>query len=261
MVTKTPPHAATRSSRQQAIHLRKSAFACLLALGVCYVLFVWTTGGRVLDEWIGLSTSDVAVQPNRSGFAQAVLAWSGDPLVLAGLLVVVALVGAVSGRLGPGLLGIAIVGGSVVGARLLKLILIRPDLGIEASTTHNSFPSGHVAAAAGLVLAALYAMPTRARWWCAIPGAVAVSTVGAATVAVGWHRPSDVLGGVLTATALCLLTAACSHAWACRSLPGEHCDTQRYVSDPVDRGRPGRPRRSRTGAEQTGTRRARGRVR
>lgn len=258
VVTERPPRAAMRSSRQQAVHLRNIALACLLALGVCYVLFIWTTGGRLLDQWMSPPASPAADRP---GPAHAVLWWFGDPLVLGGLLVAVLLIGAVSGRLPAGVLGVVIVGGSVVGARLLKLVLIRPDLGAGDPTTHNSFPSGHVAAVAGLVLAALYAMPPGARRWCVLPGTIAVSTVGAATVVAGWHRPSDVLGGVLTAAAVCLLTAACRQAWACRKEPGEHCGTQRHVSDPADRGRPGREGRARTGPDQTGARRARGGIR
>ncbi|WP_165947328.1 phosphatase PAP2 family protein, partial [Micromonospora sp. 15K316] len=107
-----------------------------------------------------------------------------------------------------GLLGTALVVAAVLGAGVAKKVIVRPDLAVETSTTHNSFPSGHVAAAMALLLAVLLVLPASARWWFALPGATGVSTVAAATMIAGWHRFSDVVGAVLLAAALSCLAAA-----------------------------------------------------
>lgn len=217
----SPPRGVTRISSsvpapqpgrtpwQHVFSLLAAAFACLLGLGASCALFIWTADGQLLDQRFQRPTAGLLAEDGMLGYARTVLAWLGEPSVLVGLLVVVVLVGAASGRIGAGLLGVVVVGGSAIGARMLKLVLSRPDLGLDDSTTHNSFPSGHVAVAAGLVFAVLLAMPACARWWCAIPGLAAVSVVGVATVLTGWHRPSDVIGGVLLAATLCFLAAAC----------------------------------------------------
>ncbi|MEO6996695.1 MAG: phosphatase PAP2 family protein, partial [Terracoccus sp.] len=63
----------------------------------------------------------------------------------------------------------------------------------------GSFPSGHVAVTTGLVLAVLTVAGPRLMkvlWW---PAVVLPAVVAVATIAVGWHRPSDAIGGVLAA--------------------------------------------------------------
>jgi hypothetical protein len=109
---------------------------------------------------------------------------------------------------------------SAAGSTVLKLAIPRPDLGVAGSTVHNSFPSGHVAAATGLVLAFLLVVPARARWWLAAPGAVVVSAVAAATMIADWHRFSDALGAVALASMMCCLAAAALALWpGARSVP------------------------------------------
>lgn len=177
----------------------------LLALVATCALFVWTPFGQQLDQHL----FDRADRGSAAlSWATSLLAVVGDPLVLVGLLAAVVAVGALGGRLRPALAGAAAFAATVAGARLLKVLLPRPDLDVAGSTTHNSFPSGHVAAAAGLLVAVLLTLPPRARWWCAVPGAVGVAAVGAATVVAGWHRLSDVVGAVLWAAA-----CGCAASW------------------------------------------------
>ncbi|WP_160148799.1 phosphatase PAP2 family protein [Amycolatopsis alkalitolerans] len=181
------------------------AVACLLALVLTCVVFVWTPGGQRLDQRF------LPERPRSEvlfGLARHVLAYLGDTVVLAGLVAGVFVVGALTGRIRGALAGTAVIGCSLAGAQLLKLLVSRPDLDVGGSTTHNSFPSGHVAVAAAVVLAFLLVLPARARWWCAVPGAAAVAVVAAATMIVGWHRLSDTLGAVFLATALACFAAA-----------------------------------------------------
>ncbi|WP_216213983.1 phosphatase PAP2 family protein [Amycolatopsis aidingensis] len=221
--------------RGRAGRLLVGALACLLALGLTCLVFVWTRGGQQLEQELlpgwrpgsGRGQQAALLEP-----ARVVLSFAGDPVVLGALLGLALLVGALSGRWRAGLAGAGLFLASVSAARLLKLVVPRPDLGVAGSTTHNSFPSGHVAAAMSLLLVFLFVSPARARWWLAVPGMAGVAMVGAATMIAGWHRLSDVLGSVLLATALACLLAAALVASAGRRVLGAG-----------DRGRSGRPGR------------------
>ncbi len=63
----------------------------------------------------------------------------------------------------------------------------------------GSFPSGHVAVTTALVLAVLSVAGPRLMRVLWFPAVVLPAVAAAATIAVGWHRPSDAIGGVLTA--------------------------------------------------------------
>lgn len=97
------------------------------------------------------------------------------------------------------------IGGAVVGAvlsaELLKRVLPFDPMPTRAGevVTSGSFPSGHSAIAAAIALAVAATVgPRVARLWWG-PLVAWVSLVAAATVAAGWHRPSDAVGGVLLA--------------------------------------------------------------
>ncbi|AVT37873.1 hypothetical protein C6W10_17040 [Plantactinospora sp. BB1] len=214
----TPPGPPARSdrrpapaAREPARRLRRAALGYLLAFVLTAVGFVGTGAGQLLDGTLlpraerggGYEQPTELVEP-----ARAVLAWFGDPAVLGLLLVAVLLLGLLGRRPWAGVVGVGLVGASVVVAGVAKQVILRPELGVADSTTHNSFPSGHVAAAMALLLAVLLVLPAPARGWCAAPGAVGVCTVAACTMIAGWHRFSDVLGGVLLAAALFCLAAA-----------------------------------------------------
>jgi hypothetical protein len=91
--------------------------------------------------------------------------------------------------------------GAVLSAELLKRVLPFDPMPTRAgeAVTSGSFPSGHSAIAAALALAVAATVgPRVARLWWG-PLVAWVSLVAAATVAAGWHRPSDAVGGVLLA--------------------------------------------------------------
>lgn len=207
-----------RSTSKRVGWLLGAASGLLLVLGSTCAAFVWTPIGQRVDQRF-LPRAPGGIDNRASVLyapAHAVLSTLGNPTVLAVLLAAVVLVGVVSGRGTAGLLGVGVVGASIVAAGLLKQLVHRPELGVAGSTTHNSFPSGHVAAASGLVFAVLLALPRGARRWCAVPGAAGVSLVAAATMITGWHRLSDVIGGVLLAALLGCLAAAGRRAVAGR---------------------------------------------
>jgi membrane-associated phospholipid phosphatase len=188
-----------------------AALGYLTLLGMACVMFVWTRGGQQLDGVFVPRAERGGSYQQRTALAEpalAVLSFVGDTVILATLLLAVLVVGALTRRLWAGVAGVAIVLCSVGAARILKALLWRPDLNVPGSTTHNSFPSGHVSAAMALLLAFLLVVPPWARWWLAVPGAAAVSAVASATMIMGWHRFSDTAGGILLASALCCVGAA-----------------------------------------------------
>jgi len=93
---------------------------------------------------------------------------------------------------------IGIVGASataIVASQLLKLrVLERPQL-LELDID-NTFPSGHMTAFTVCTAALVWAVPTVLRAYSALGGAALLSVVSWQLLAYGWHRPSDVLGGI-----------------------------------------------------------------
>jgi membrane-associated phospholipid phosphatase len=71
-----------------------------------------------------------------------------------------------------------------------------------------SWPSGHSTAAMALALCAILAAPAGFRALAAIAGLGLAFGVGLAVVMIGWHYPSDVLGGYLIAGAGACVGAA-----------------------------------------------------
>jgi undecaprenyl-diphosphatase len=92
------------------------------------------------------------------------------------------------------------VGGALVASTLIKEVVRRPSLGDQSGF---SFPSGNAAATAAAVLALVCMLPSaRQRLTVALVGAAAVPVYGFALVLIGWHYPSDVVGGWSLAVAL-----------------------------------------------------------
>ena len=92
---------------------------------------------------------------------------------------------------------------------LLKLYGRRPSIGVPSAfgDGFNTLPSGHAAAAASLGMALLLVVPPGWRSWTALGGAAATAFVAWATVAAGWHHPSD-------GAAACLVVGAWTAAFA-----------------------------------------------
>ncbi|MFN7151425.1 MAG: phosphatase PAP2 family protein, partial [Microthrixaceae bacterium] len=102
-----------------------------------------------------------------------------------------------------GLVAVASIAATVLGARLLKLLLPRPELSELANATHdNTFPSGHSAAIMATALALLSVGGDAFRRTMLPLAVVGVVGYSAAMVGSGWHRPSDVGGGLMLAVAV-----------------------------------------------------------
>ena len=174
-----------------------------LAFAFTYGAFVLTAAGqRVENAIVGDAQSGRLAAP---GFSAGTLAGLDvRQWVYAGLLAVIVI--AVAGRRpAAGAAAVGLVAVSLAGAQYLKLTgLTRPALDTGGGVAHhNSFPSGHVCVAMAVLLAIAMVLPRRARSWATTAGAVGVGWVAYATVALGWHRPSDAIGGSLLVAGVC----------------------------------------------------------
>jgi membrane-associated phospholipid phosphatase len=108
--------------------------------------------------------------------------------------------------------------GSAATTQLLKPAIAHPRFDGFVVSLHGhavnpyipapAFPSGHATAAMAIALAALIVVPRALRPLTAACGAVFALTIGCTIVALGWHFPSDIVGGYLVATAWGLATLA-----------------------------------------------------
>jgi membrane-associated phospholipid phosphatase len=104
-----------------------------------------------------------------------------------------------------------LVGGNVT-TQLLKPLLAEPrtaaHLAGVSGVSAASWPSGHATAAMALALACVLVAPARLRPFVAALGAGFAVAVSYSFLALGWHYPSDVLGGFLVAATWALLVVA-----------------------------------------------------
>lgn len=84
---------------------------------------------------------------------------------------------------------------AIVASQLLKQqLLTRPAL-FELDLP-NTFPSGHITVFTVLTAALIWAVPARGRAIVTLGCAALLGAAGWQLLAFGWHRPSDVFGGV-----------------------------------------------------------------
>jgi len=168
-----------------------TAVALAVLLAGSYLFFVQGYMGQLIDE----QARSGAELGSASGAASALL--DAVPLLSAGMVVVAVVIGLLRRKGVATVVALAVVAGANLSSQLLKHeLLSRPDNGATGSW-HNSFPSGHTTVFVSAVFALFLVCAPRVRALVAAAGAVAIFAVGALLVASGWHRPSDVVGGVL----------------------------------------------------------------
>lgn len=183
-----------------ATHERSGRPACppgLLLAGAAGLLLTWLYRWAVLSPagraWDQAAMEQAAVPVSEARWAAALLDLISPDLVVLAAAVTGLLAFAVRGVLA-GLAAVAVAGSTALGAVVLKNALTRPDL-----LGANSFPSGHVAAVAGVAAALVLAAPPTWRPLLLVGGGLAVALTGTAVVQLQWHRPSDVLAAGLLA--------------------------------------------------------------
>lgn len=104
----------------------------------------------------------------------------------------------------------AVVLGTTVTAVVLQAGLHRPALGVGQL---NSFPSKTVAAFTAVAIAICAVMPRRTLPVIAPTALTVVAVVSVSVVCLLWHRPSDVIAGLLSAVVIAALVECVLPVW------------------------------------------------
>ena len=165
--------------------------------------FVQTRHGQLLDT-VALTGNTIG-QTRVQGLVDTVLtAITAASLVLA--TTVVGFIALARRRIAVAVGAIVLIVGANATAQLAKVLINRPNLGVDVqrAAAGNSMPSGHAAIAASVAVALVLVLPAGARGISAVLGALFAALAGTATLSAGWHRPSDAVAALLIVG-----------AWAC----------------------------------------------
>jgi membrane-associated phospholipid phosphatase len=175
---------------------------CVAALAVlCAAAYAIGPVGR-LDRTILLHLDRPYGSSARGFFDAVAQLGSLGPLLIG--LGAICLLGWRLGRRREVYAALAVAAGANLTTQILKQALAHSrghELGGFELPWATSFPSGHTTAAATLAAALFLVVPPRHRGLAALAGAAYALAVGLAVVAIGWHFPSDVLGGLLVVAA------------------------------------------------------------
>jgi membrane-associated phospholipid phosphatase len=169
------------------------AVVAAAGIGVTWRVFVGTEHGQAVDQ---ASLDGAHIGQNRLWeVAEPVLDVVSVGFIAAAV-VACAVIAFVRRRWGLALVAAGVLAGANVTTRVLKYwVLDRPDLGYGPD--FNTLPSGHTTAAASVAVAVLLVVPPRVRPWAAVLGAAYAAATGVSTLIGQWHRPSDVVAGLL----------------------------------------------------------------
>jgi len=186
----------------------------LAVVSACGALVVWFAAFHVA----GLRTLDAVAMQTFTGVARAPLEPSirgvarfADPEWFAAGGALLTAVALLRRRWLMAAVAPAILLGANATTQLLKPALADPRMldvhGVQ-TIYHGSWPSGHATASMSIALCLVLVVGPRLRPLAAVIGAGYAIAVGYALVALGYHLPSDVLGGYLVAATFTLLGAA-----------------------------------------------------
>jgi membrane-associated phospholipid phosphatase len=183
------------------------AAACVVVGLVTYVASVHA--GVLQRADVRVLSGFRSIVDARSWRAASTLSHVFDPVSFLLLARLVAFVGVARERPRLALAAVVAMVGANLTTQLLKSALAseRPLLVGSPVGTH-AWPSGHSTAAMSLALALVLVSPARLRPYVAAAGGLLAAGVGYSVLLLGWHYPSDVLGGYLMAGAWTCLVAA-----------------------------------------------------
>ena len=177
-----------------------ACLACALAL-VVLALAAYSFGP--LERFDARALVGFSLQlETRSYRAAEKIAGLADPLPLLAMLVAVCAFALALGRRREALAAAAVVAGANLTTQALKVLLAHPRYQPYVEFHQpwsNAFPSGHMTAAASIAVALMLAAPRGVWPLAAATGVVFAGLVGISVIALEWHYPSDVLGGILVA--------------------------------------------------------------
>lgn len=187
-----------------ARNLKAPLAACLACVAAFIVLAALVHGVEAVQQRDAALLSRVVEPGTHTDSLAAGLAKLGDPTPLALMLAVACGIALARRQPRHAAAAVILVVGANLTTQLLKLALAHPRVQAALGSDQldpNTFPSGHATAAASIAIAFLFVVPSEWRPLAAAFGAGLVAIVGWAVVALAWHYPSDVLGGVVVASA------------------------------------------------------------
>ena len=196
----------------------------LAGAGACVLAFLVLLGLAYGSDWARwVDAASLQGFLGLQGPTSSPIAWRvaqfGDPLEVGVIGGVLALIAAARGRPRTSVFVLVLLAVTSVSSQLLKALLAYPRHDPELGTTFvrpEAFPSGHATASMALAIALLVVLPRRLRPAGALVGAGFTIGVSFSIVALGWHFPSDVVGGYLLATGWALVLLAALRALQAR---------------------------------------------
>lgn len=192
------PRSMTFSSPAQQfatrVRTKRAVLATISALTVAALWFlaVANARGQLIDN---LAMQAIRDRMDLWGWPSVLLSGAVSEAALIIAAVVVAAVAAARRRVALGVRAVLVLAAANIATQLLKVALERPQLEV-GHALENSFPSGHVTAVAAALVALVAVVPTGVRGWVSFAGFVLTSAVSVAVIALGWHRPSDVVAAL-----------------------------------------------------------------
>lgn len=186
-----------------ARHVRAPLAASLACAGGLVALAFLVYGADLFQRLDAAVLTRLIAEPGSHAEAlAATLARLADPPALLAMLALACGIALAQARPRGAVAAILVVAGANLTTQALKVALAHPRfqsaLGAD-QISWNSFPSGHVTAAASAVVAFALVVPPSLRPAVAVLGASLVTAVGCSVLVLSWHYPSDVLGGILVA--------------------------------------------------------------
>lgn len=181
----------------------KVPLAAWLACAVALVLLALTAYGvDVAQRADATLLAKFMARQGSEGSLAHVIAHFADPLPLLVMLVCACGIAWRRGRPLDAIAAITVVAGANLTTQVLKVLLahprFQPVLGYD-QLGPVAFPSGHATAATSIVIAFALVVPRDLRVVVAAAGAIYVVAIGCSVLVLGWHFPSDVLGGAFVA--------------------------------------------------------------
>lgn len=187
--------------------------SAVVAVGVLAALGVWGTWRVFVGTYEGQLLDQAAFEGAEFGrnelwrVAEPVLDVISVPFI-AGVLAIAVIVALVRRRwLLAAQVALLIAGANASGQLLKYGLFDRPDLEV-GDRLANTLPSGHTIAATSCAVALVLVVPRKARAAVAVVGGLYAAGTGVSTLIGAWHRPGDVVAGVLLVLAwTCLVRA------------------------------------------------------
>lgn len=188
------------------------------AASAAALVVVWFTTYQVdFTSWLdrGVQSGFLGLRHSRAELPAELVAHLVDPPAFAVLAALVTALGLARRRPRLAAAAAVILVGANVTTQLLKHLTAGPrayELSANLRSTGELWPSGHTTAAMTLALCLVLVCPPRVRPSAATAGALFVVAIVYSILLLGWHLPSDVIGGFLVAMGWTFLTLSALRA-------------------------------------------------